>query len=212
MYKITGKTPTLQFSPDNRTCQKYYEKLSITINISDVDNLTGFTFEIHYNTTLLDYSGITWNSWGNGSITIDEASGKMIGNTSGLPQSGAFSLVTIEFKAGCVHIWRNLPGWINDQTSTVFIQEVNLSCLGGPDLQYMREGMNQINVGPDFTYTFSPIQGDVDNDGTVDIFDLRTVAAYYDQINETYNLIGSNVIDVFDLVVIGSNLGFQYDP
>jgi hypothetical protein len=212
IYKITGKTPTLRFSPDNRTCRKYDEKLSIAINISDLGNLTGFAFEIHYNTMLLDYSGITWNTWGNGSIAIDEASGKMIGNTSGVQQNGAFGLVTIEFKATCLHIWKNLPDWINDQTGIVFVQQANLSCLGAPDLQYARGDLNQINIGPDFTYTFSPIQGDVDNDGMVDIFDLRTVAAYYDQVNETYNLIGSNVIDVFDLVIIGSNLGFEYDP
>jgi hypothetical protein len=85
----------------------------------------------------------------------------------------------------------------------------------------VRGGLNQINVGADANYTFSPIQGDVDNNGVVDVFDIRTVAAYYD-VKESeplwteaskYDLTrptGENVIDVYDIVVIALNYGFTY--
>jgi hypothetical protein len=79
-------------------------------------------------------------------------------------------------------------------------------------LHYSRGGSSEIDVGPDVTYTFSPIRGDIDNSGTVDIFDLRTVAAYYDQENATYNLTGDAVIDIYDLVVVASNIGYTYTP
>jgi hypothetical protein len=89
---------------------------------------------------------------------------------------------------------------------------------GAPDYRYVRGGLNQINVGPDATYTFSPIQGDVNNDGTVDITDLRTVAAYYNaEEGDTnwpdasqYDLNGDKIIDIFDLVQVARNFGFNY--
>jgi hypothetical protein len=78
-------------------------------------------------------------------------------------------------------------------------------------MSYVRGGgHNQISVGPDVVYTFSPIRGDIDNGGSVDVFDLRTVAAYYDQTSPTYDLTGDNFVDIFDLVIIASNYGSTY--
>jgi hypothetical protein len=95
----------------------------------------------------------------------------------------------------------------------VFFQKANLSYPSSPDLPYVRGGtQNQITVGPDVNYSFSPIQGDVNNDGTVDIFDLRTEAAYFDQQNPTYDLVGHTTIDIFDLAIIGANFGYTYTP
>jgi hypothetical protein len=73
-------------------------------------------------------------------------------------------------------------------------------------------------MGPDVTYTFSPIRGDVDNDGTVNVFDLRAVATFYNVregdpnwVNAaTYDLNDDKVIDIFDLVIIATNHGFTY--
>jgi len=211
-YTISGETPTLQMSPTSKTCRKYNETFTIQVSFSDAFNVTDFEFEIHYNTTLLDYSSITWNAWDSGSISVDEVNGVVTGSTSGGMLSGNQILVTIEFKAGFYRIWKDLPGWVNDQTGKIFIQSANLSYPGALRLRYVKGGLNEINVGPDVTYTFSPIQGDLDNNGSVDVFDLRTVAAYYDQPNATYNLTGDGTIDIFDLVVIGANFGYTYHP
>jgi outer membrane protein assembly factor BamB len=57
------------------------------------------------------------------------------------------------------------------------------------------------------------IPGDVTGDGVVDIYDLRTVACYFDVTDHdpqwtaawTYDLNGNGVIDIYDLVLIGAN-------
>ena len=142
--------------------------------------------------------------------------GVLTGYTSGSSISDNATLLTITFNATCHHIWKDessVPGWSNIQTGAIYFQWANLSYLGGPDVGYVRGGtQNQINVNRDVAYKFSPIRGDIDNDGTVDIVDLRTVAAYYNQQNATYNLKGDNTIDIFDLVVIAVNFGYTYDP
>jgi hypothetical protein len=159
---------------------------------------------------------VTWNAWDSGTITVNESSGYITGITSGLAISGAQTLVTIEFNATYYRVWKDenmVSGWKNNQTGTIFIQWANLSYTGSPDLDYVRSGsLNQINVGPDFAYTFSPIRGDIDNNGVVDVFDIRSVAYYYDQANATYDLNGDGIIDIFDLVLIASNFGYTYIP
>jgi len=211
-YRMTsGEKPTLSMNPTTKTCRKYGETFTVKIDASNAFNVTDFEFEIDFNTTLLNYSSITWNAWGTGTITVNEEEGKITGYSSGTLFSGQ-TLITVEFKAECYHIWKDLPGWVNDESGQIFIQAANLSYPGALKLRYIRGGLNEIDVGPDVTYTFSPIQGDIDNSGTVEIFDLRTIAAFYDQESPTYNLTGEATIDIFDLVVVGSNFGYTYTP
>ena len=62
-------------------------------------------------------------------------------------------------------------------------------------------------------FAFVPIQGDITNDGVVNITDLRTVAGYFDvkqgdslwSTASAYDLNGNGVIDIYDLVLIGAN-------
>jgi hypothetical protein len=209
-YRIAGKTPTFEMTPTFKTCRKCNETFTIKIDVSDAGNVKGFSFEIFYNSTLLDYVNITWNAWSSGSVTIDEANGNITGSTSGSAISGNLTIVTIEFSAKYHHIWKDLVGWTNNLTGTIYLQWANFSYPGAPDLRYERGGLNEINVGPDVVYTFSPIQGDVNNDGHVDMFDLRTVAAFYDTTNPDYNLTGDSIVDIYDLVIIGSSFGYTY--
>jgi hypothetical protein len=201
-------------SPTSKTCRKYDETFTVAITVSNEFDVTDFEFEVHYNTTLLDYSGITWNAWGTGTITVDEANGKITGSTTGSPISGATTLVMIQFNATYYRVWKDeskVQGWKNDQSGLIYIQTANLSYPTSPNLNYVRGGsQNQISVGPDVAYTFSPIQGDVDNNGVVDVFDLRTAAAFYDQANTTYDLNGDGIIDIFDMVIMARNFGFSY--
>jgi hypothetical protein len=121
----------------------------------------------------------------------------------------------VQFRAAYYHIWKRestVPGWKNIQTGIIYVQWANLSYPSISDLRYERGGLNQINVGPDFTYTFSPIQGDIDNDGSVDVLDLGTVARLYDQADSTYDLNGNGIIDIFDLALIGANFWYTYIP
>ncbi len=211
-YRIQGTKPRLDMDPLSKTCRTYNETFTVKLNVSSAENLKGFRFEIHYNATLLDVAGISWNAWGTGTYTADEVNGNLTGYTTGSPLSVGATLLTVTFNATFHRLWKELPNWTNDVSSTIFFQWANLSYVSGPDLRYERGGLNQVDVGPEFTYTFSPIKGDIDNNGIVDIFDLRTVAAFYDTVNPQYNLIGEDLIDVYDLVVIASNFGYRYVP
>ncbi len=219
-FKITGETPVIYFNPNGKTCRMYGETFAIEVNVSEAFDVTGFKWEIDYNTTLLDYVNITWNQWRSGTINVDEIGGNITGSTSGNPTNGTQILITINFKAAYYHVWKSAPGWMNDLTDVIFIQQANLSYASSPDLQYIRGGINQIIVGLDFAYTFSPILGDVDNNGVVDVFDLRTVAGYY-MVKQgdpnwpqasTYDLNGDGIVDILDVRTAASNFGHTYVP
>jgi hypothetical protein len=107
---------------------------------------------------------------------------------------------------------KGLQGWINNQSGIIFVQWANLSYPSGPDLGYVRGGLNQINVAPDVSYTFCPIRGDLNNDGTVDIYDIVQIAAHYDQVDPECNLVGEPIVDIFDAVTVATNFGTTYVP
>jgi len=215
-YRIAGGKPTLLMNPATKTCRTYNETFTVQINIANASNVEDFRFEIHYNATLLDVADVSWNAWGTGTYTVDEVNGNLTGYTSGSPSiSGNATILTITFNATYTHVWKvegKVAGWKNDQTGIIYIQQANLSYAGNPDLGYLRGGLDQINVGSDFNYTFSPIKGDIDNNGAVNIFDLRTVAAFYDTATPDYDLTGDVFVDIYDLVVIGTNFGYKYYP
>ncbi len=212
------EAPTLEMDPSVRVCRTIDEIFTLAVNVSDTDNVTGFAFEIHYNTTLLDYVNVSWNAWGSGTMNVNEAEGVIDGLTAGVAMSGTQTLMTVSLKAAYRHVWKSVAGWTNDLVDTIFFNGANLSYLVGPDLDYEKGGLNQININPGLAYTFSPIRGDVNNDGTVDVLDLRTVAIYYLvkqgdpnwAVASSYDLDGSGIIDVFDLRTAASNFGYTY--
>jgi len=211
-YKIQGEKPRLAMNPSSKTCRTYGETFAVAVNVTNPSNAEDFRFEIHYNATLLDVAGISWNVWGTGTYSVNDVTGNLSGYTSGSSINGNVTLMTITFNATWHHVWKDLPNWTNDISDTIYFQWANLSYPSGADLRYERGGLNQIGVGPDFAYTFSPIKGDIDNNGVVDVFDLRTIAAFYDTINPQYNLIGEDVVDIYDIVVVSSNFGYTYVP
>lgn len=217
-----GEKPAITMNPESITCRKYNETFSIQINGSNLNDSENFEFEIHYNATLLAVVNVSWPTWVTGTYAIDQAAGNLTGRTEGNPISGNATLMSITFNATCRHIWKDensVPGWKNNQTDTIYFQWANLSYSGGPDLGYVKDGtQNEIDVGPSAAYTYSPIQGDINNNGSVDIFDLRTVAAFYNakvgdpywSAASIYDLNNDSVIDLFDIVIIAVKFGTVY--
>jgi hypothetical protein len=184
-------------TPTNKICRKYNETFTVQINVTNAGGADDFRFEIHFNATLLDVADVSWIAW-TGTYTADDVSGNLTGYGSGSPVSENVTLLTITFNATYHHMWKDestVLGWKNVQTGTIYFQRANLSYPSGPDLGYVKGGLNQINVDTEFAYTFSPILGDIDNNGQVDLFDLRTMATFYGQPNLAYDLNGDGVID-----------------
>jgi Divergent InlB B-repeat domain len=207
--------PMLQLNPTSRTCRIYGESFDISINISNALNVSDFAFEIHYDATLLTYVTVTWNAWGTGTISVSP--GIITGHTSGSAINGTSTMVTVGFQATLLHPWKN-PG--NDLSDSIFIQAANVSYPSGPDLRYLRGSLNQVDIGTDFIYTFSPILGDENNDGTVDLYDFGPAAYYFGakvgdpiwSLCSIYDTDNNGTIDVFDMRTVASNFGFTYVP
>jgi hypothetical protein len=124
-------------------------------------------------------------------------------------------MMKITFQAINATIWKE--GLANKLEGKIWFHQALLGFADGSTLQFVEGGVNQMDVNQ-AAYTFLPIQGDVNNDGTVDVLDLRTVAFYYDRTSadpewpeaSKYDLTNDNIIDIFDLVVVGVNIGFTY--
>jgi hypothetical protein len=107
-------------------------------------------------------------------------------------------------------IWKQ--GQVNELDGQIWFHHAQLSFSGIQNLEYQEGGLDQIGVN-NVAFKFIPIQGDVTGNGVVDVFDLRTVAAYFDvkqgdplwSTASAYDLNSNGVIDIYDLVLIGAN-------
>jgi hypothetical protein len=217
-YQVTGPQyqPMLQMTPGSVTCRKYGEYFTVQVNVTNAITLDDFSFTIHYDAALINYVGVTWGELGSGTITnVDPVNGVLEGNVAGPMISGNRWLLNITFQDRATLIWKD--GQPNKLEGKIWFHYAKLSFSGVQDLVYEEGGLGQISVN-DVAFAFAPIQGDLDNSGEVDISDLRTVAAYYDvkqgdpmwPAASAYDLYGDGVIDIFDLVVVGSNFGYKY--
>jgi len=210
-FAVTEK-PSLVFDPESRTCSIYGETFPVKINASGAYDAKDFRFEIHYDPMLLHIADVSWNAWNTGIYAVDEVNGIVSGYTSGSPITANTTLVTLTFNATLRRVWKFLPGWVNNQSGSIYIQWANLSYSSGPDLEYVRGGLNQISVGSDVSYRFCPIRGDLNNDGTVDIFDIAQIGLHYNQVDPEYNLVYDSIVDIYDAVTVASNYGTTYAP
>ena len=211
-YNITGPQylPVLQMTPSTVTCRKYHEYFAVQINVTNAITVDGFSFSIYYSPTLMSHVSVTWGELGSGTITnIDPVNGILEGHVTGTAISGNRWLLNITFQDIAAMIWKD--GQVNEKHGQIWFHYASLIFSGVQQLTYQEGGIGELGVNS-VAFVFVPIQGDIDNNGTVEVFDLRTVATFYDQENEIYNLTGDNTIDIFDLVVIGANFGFTYNP
>jgi hypothetical protein len=221
---LSPPKPTLSMNPEDVTCHKYCEHFTVQVNVTNAVDVEDFAFEIHYDTELMDYVGLTWGTFLDGVKAIDlidEDSGVVQGHIgTSNPSTGTGWLVNITFHVSKTLIWKKSPGSVNELEGKVWFYWAELSYLGSAYLRYEEwlGGRREITVNQ-VSYTFVPLQGDLDGDGDVDIFDLRTAAAYYNieegdalwPSAEAYDLNGDKIIDIFDLVIVAVKYGTKYD-
>jgi hypothetical protein len=225
LYQITGLTPTIGFtSASSQTCHKHSDPFDVTIGISTAENVMGFDFEVDFDSTMLDCLGgalgAVWTGTctvGSGKITINAVSGDG-------GQNGTLTvLVTIHFQSSSTywHIWKHssITPWTNDVTNdnAIYIQSADLAYTGAPTLYYVKGGSsNGITVNPDHvSYMFSPLKGDINNDGKINIYDLTTLCHLYgDKPGRGWDTAGpydlvlinnEQIIDIYDIVIIASS-------
>ena len=221
-YVVSGLKPTVSTKDtagtgNARTCMTYDEEFNVKLIVTDAASVTDSTFEIHFDKTHVSYQPLktVWGDLGTGSIA-DDGNGKLTGSVGpATAKSGTVTVVTIVFHSIVHRIWKNIGGWTNEVSSAISIQKTELTYSGLPKLVYDRGDTHdpgQITIGANFGYTFSPIKGDINNNGKVEIDDLSTVAILYDTTNHPeYNLVGTtDLIDIFDLVVIASKFWYEY--
>jgi hypothetical protein len=223
-YRIDAQKPLVEIISDNILLRKYAERFNATVNIDHALGVKDFQFEIYYNASMLTYvpGSDIWGDLGIGLLNVNETEGSITGSVSSLTSlTGRHWLLNLTFQDALRRVWRDeasIPGWMNNQSGRILFRWVNLSYLNHADLRYQEGGSDQIVV-TELHYVFSPIQGDTDNDGHVDVFDLRIIGYYYDIKSSDpgwteaskYDLNGDNIIDVYDLVLAEYNFGYVYD-
>jgi hypothetical protein len=194
----------------------------------DIYKAYGIDFEIRYNRTLLQVTDIQWGTligFLPGPYLIkayihDELNGKIrfrvlenLGGGAPLAY-GDRILATVQFSVIGSKVWKSSSTWVNYILDSIAFTDWNITVYD--EATYYQVG-NLVRV-LDAEYRFEPIQGDIDRNGVVDIFDLTSVAAYYSigignplYISD-FDIKDDGLIDLFDLVLIATNYGYQYNP
>ena len=219
IYNINGignVNVSLEMTPSSVTCRKYDEYFTVQVNVTNAITMNGFNFTIYYSPTMMSYVSVSWGELGSGTITsVDQTNGILAGYVAGTAITGDRWLLNITFQDVATMIWK--PDQVNELDGQVWFNYASLSFSGVQQLVYQEGGLGQISMN-NVTFKFLPIPGDVNNDGVVNILDLRTVATYFDvkqgdplwSAASAYDLNGNGVIDIYDLVLIGANFGYTY--
>jgi parallel beta-helix repeat protein len=212
-YRCYATKPKLEAKPSTYTAKTLGEKFTVNITVANVVNLYSFEFQLSYNTTLLDSTAVTVGSFLNPPYRITK---QIVDDSAGLiwlsvesqapapSTNGSGTLATITFMAAMDSgIWHK--GFIP------------LECdmhLSGTILE-TNEGVTvpHDTTDPSFHYAYMPIPGDLNSDGTVNIFDLRIVAkAFGSRPGDPYwdpraDLNRDGKISILDLALVAINYG-----
>ena len=221
LFHIGATTPDLELEFVDLTPSKPFEYCKIfyvKVYVSHIcAQLTDYIIHISYTSELLKFTGVSeWGILGdtsNGaSVTDDNVTGEVqVQDTGGLTYTGDKGLLFtlafhVEFDDREEHIWRvghpqSLPAQISIQTHI----DLELSFVEG----VWPISLVQLVNNP-ISKSVVLIRGDVGPvDGTVTVFDLRTVANYYDQSQPAkYDITNDGLIDIFDLVAVATNIGY----
>ncbi len=212
-YRCYATKPKLTANPPMYNATTLGKEFAFSITIADIVNLRSFEFQLRYNTSLLDATGIAVGPFLHTptSITkqiVDEAAGLIWlcaeSHPSAPSANGTGPLATITFRVAV--------------ESGLWYQGYEpLECdllLNGTVLKTNKGVAVAHDVAdPLLHYEYMPIPGDLNSDGIVNIFDLRIVARAFGTVpgdpnwDSRADVNRDNRINIYDLVLICRNYG-----
>lgn len=205
-YWLYSTKPKIAVEPSIYTSKKV-ETFSVNITISDVVNLYSYEFKLGYDTALLDVVGLEVGTFLQQpyyvyTFSMNDAAGFVALGVAcqapAPPANGSGLLATITFKTVAV-VWPD-PA----QNTSLHLYDTLLKT---------NLGVVVPHDTVDGLYGYTPIPGDVNSDGAVNIFDLVTVARAFGTKPGDANwdpradLKRDGLINIFDVVLVAKNYG-----
>lgn len=221
-YTMNARKPDLEFEFIGTNSTNFGATFQIEVNATDCYDLDDYNLVILYDHSLLNLTGVDWtggvlgDTSDNASYTESPAGTINVVDTGGLTWTGTRGLLfTLSFKVKssgdtAPHIWRT-----NNQGplyAFITLYDATLSFIEGTITK------TGITLPSDLHIVVNLIQGDVNLDGSVDaVFDLRTVAAFFDKTSDDpqwstganisqYDIKSDGTIDIFDLVKVATQI------
>jgi hypothetical protein len=222
-YSMSATVPDIDFTLVNPHPAKPYEYgkyFEVQVYVSHITStIVGFDLKVDYTSELLSFYGVhDWDVLGTGTTDTSVTGVVHITLSSSLtPYTGDRGLLfTLTFKVTfddrIGHIWRSTSPHTLAATVSLDTSYGDLSFTEGT-LNINGSSPTPVTPPPPVNLTINLIQGDVNCDGSVDIYDLRAVAAYYDQsvppAPAKYDLKTDGTMDIFDLVEVASNFNYN---
>lgn len=209
-YSIRSQRPHLSVSPLNVNCKVGDACFTVKIRIAGAIYVSGFSFRLKYDSTLLYATEVTVGDFLKGpyskvDIKTDDIAGYVrLSMEQTYPANGTGTLAIIVFTVKRTIVYRWWPDEANALSSYFRLEETELN-VTYPRPGVLRQTWTEVSMSG-AAYSFTPIPGDLNLDGKVDIADLVTIANYGCRDGCPFDLNGNGIVDIYDVVLVALDL------